>query len=132
MKIYLAGKYSDRENLGKKRDQLISKGHKITHDWMTFELPSRSHEHLGIYAKNDIQGVIDADLLLIIMDDKKYTYRGSFTELGAGLALNKRILIVAPDGEYYFKTNCFWHHPSIHYVKTWDQALGYISMIGNK
>lgn len=134
MKLYLAGKWADRNgSMGEKRDSLKAAGHEITHDWMTFEVPTRDHRQLGVMAVKDIEGVQAADAVVIVMDDPDYSYRGSFSELGASLALGKPICMVSPPGSGYgFKGNVFWHHPHIMYVETWKSALVWLEKMGEK
>jgi len=131
MKVYLAGKFADCNGpMGEKRDSIIEQGHEITHDWMTFETPSRNHVYKGVMATRDINGVAAADAVIIVMDDFEYSYRGSFTELGAALALSKPVLMVSPgnvEDSAGFKTNVFWHHPSISYTSDWPDALKWLS-----
>lgn len=128
MNVYLAGKWADRHgHLAEKLKSLQEAGHTITHNWMTFEVPTKDHKHMGIMAFKDIQGVCDADAVVLVMDDKTYTYRGTFSELGAALATKKRTCIVSPPGEdYAFKSNVFWHHPAINHVRTWEKALAWL------
>jgi nucleoside 2-deoxyribosyltransferase len=123
MKIYLAGKYADRVKLGVKRDELRCLGHSITHDWMTYESSGpNTPEKLGEFAKFDIDGVMQSDVVVQVLDDPEYAYRGTFTELGAAIASNKYIVMVLPAGEMKCKENVFCYHPAIHHVETWEGA----------
>lgn len=133
MKLYLAGKFGDRHGpMGEKRDALIELGHDITHDWMTFETPTRNHADKGVMAYKDIGGVKAADAVIIVMDDPEYTYRGSYAELGATLALGKPICMVSPLGpDFGFKSNVFWHHPSIAYAEDWPAALSWLAKLAH-
>ena len=88
-------------------------GHTITHDWTTNETPSRTPEILGNFAKLDIDGVVNADCLIAIMDDPEYMYRGTFTEIGAAIAIGKKIYVYCPNDNAKCLTNCFIYHPAI-------------------
>lgn len=123
--FYLAGKYADRDgSMGARRDQLVDMGFRVTHDWMTHELPGpRTPEVLGDYASHDIQGVQDADVVVVAMDDPAYAYRGTFTELGAAIALGKPILLYACPGPAVWKTNVFFHHPRVYKFNTWSKVI---------
>ena len=132
MKFYIAGKYAHRKLLGLKRDELIKLGNEVTHDWMSYELPKRTHKTMGMYAHNDIRGVTNADVVIFVMDDDSYAYRGTFTELGAALALRKPIIMYTPEGTQYCKTNVFWHHPSIHHHQTWKGVLKEVDILSTR
>ncbi len=129
MKIYLAGKFQDKPFIRSKMDELINLGHTITHDWTSFETGEQASEHLKQSAGHDITGVSACDILIILMTDPKYAYRGSFTELGCALGLQKQIIIVCPDDEAYCRTNCFFHYETINHVKTWEECLDKIKFI---
>ena len=129
-KIYIAGKWSEKEKLQKKILDLIAQGHTITHDWTRFESdPNNSFQSM---ADHDVNGVINADIYIGIMDDDQYPYRGTFTELGVALATQKirsdyKIYIVCPSffikKKAYYATNCFFHASGIEYVPTWEKML---------
>jgi len=115
--LYVAGKWSDRERVGAlirgvERDYCA----RITYMW-----PDDEHASLSDAARNEIAGVHACDTFIALMDDADYAYRGTFTELGAALALDKRIIIVG-SAENACATNCFWHHPEIEHCATLDEA----------
>ena len=123
MKLYLAGKFADRSQINEYIKQAELVGHTITHNWTTREKAEDGMEKMAECAANDLHGVIDCDLLVCIMTDPKYPYRGTFTELGAALALNKKVIIINPDPKAYCTTNIFYHHHGIAYCNTWAEAL---------
>lgn len=124
MKIYLAGMWCDRVNIRKIMAEIEeAHGHRITHYWPDMENGPNTPEFLGNCAKDDIIGVKNADVVIILMTDPKYPYRGTFTEIGAALALEKRIFIVGCPEESYAKTNCFFWHPNIEYASTLQSVL---------
>lgn len=118
-KIYVAGKYSDVASINHVQTLLVQMGHTITHDWTEYtDLPKQ------MCADLDIKGVQECDILFVLMLDAKYSYRGTWTEIGCAIGLGKRIIIVCPDdGDYECYTNCFFHHSSIQHVKTIEQGF---------
>lgn len=123
MRIYLAGKWVDKAEIRKVMDDLEAKGHTITHDWTSYETSDeRTPEYLGNCAHNDIEGVRNAELVIVLMTDPKYPYRGSFTEIGAACALGKPVRIVCPFDEGYCRTNCFFWHQNITHYKSLDEV----------
>jgi nucleoside 2-deoxyribosyltransferase len=123
MYIYLAGKWSDKEDITHKMSQLTNMGHKITHDWTLNESVTREPSDLGKFAQLDIDGVLMADCFIGVMTDIKYAYRGTFTEIGCAIGTEKKIFIYCPDKESYCKTNCFFYHPSIVHFNTWEELI---------
>jgi hypothetical protein len=119
VRIYVAGKWSEKELIRGYMSQLIKLGHKITHDWTSYE--SNTANTKADMAFKDVQGVAFADV--IVMDDPKYAYRGSFTELGAALGLLKDVYIICPDKDSECRTNVFFHHPDITHAVSWEEFL---------
>ena len=123
MKVYVAGKWTDKDRIHGYMEQLKSMGMQITHDWTVFE--SNSNNSKADMAEHDINGVINADWVVFIMDDPSYPYRGSFTELGAALALHKKVFILGPmTGDY--SGNVFFHHPEILHMPDWTTFTEFI------
>ena len=88
MKIYVAGAWTHREELRKLMDDIEQLGHTITHDWTSNELEYNDyHERSVRCARADIKGVCDADLVIAVMTDDLYQYKGTRHELGAAFAL---------------------------------------------
>ena len=128
IKIYVAGKWSDKTYINSIIDHLEQLGYSITHNWTKVENVTRDPISLGEMAILDINGVKNADALLVSMTDPDYAYRGTFTEIGCALALDKKIIIVSSDIDQtiktpYYSTNCFYHHPNIIHVKKWTDAI---------
>lgn len=95
MQIYLAGAWVDRERLRSVMDQIEGMGHRITHDWSTYEsqwmndVEPRNFQRQQDCALRDINGIISADLIIAVMDKDDYPYRGTNTELGCALGLRE-------------------------------------------
>lgn len=125
--IYIAGKWSQKEEIRKIMSEITSLGYKITHDWTYNETLTNSSKEMEKYAELDINGVKNADIVLAIMTDVEYAYRGTFTELGCAIGLNKDIFIYCPqhnsEDKSYCKTNCFYHHSSISHFSNWNDVI---------
>jgi len=123
--VYVAGKWSNKPDINKRQADVRAKGYRITHDWTKFEDGNdRSNEYLGTCAEFDINGVKNADLVVVIMDDEKYPYKGTWTEIGCGLGLEKKVLVYCPDpSRTYAAQNCFFHHPLVKHFATWEDLL---------
>jgi len=139
MKVYVAGKFTDKEKIRGYMDELEKLGHTITHDWTSFK-PTYDEDDLFMGDENqgedmeqsaihNIQGIRDADAVVCIMEDKKYAYRGTFTELGCAIGLKKEIILMCPEPDAICRTNCFFHHPDITRVDYWTQVLEIFDMM---
>jgi nucleoside 2-deoxyribosyltransferase len=125
MKIYLAGKWGDRALIRDIMKRLeTEQKHTITHYWPECEDVEDTPRDLGECARLDIEGVRNAEVVIVLMTDPNYAYRGSFTEIGAALALGKPLYIVCHHEEAYCKTNCFFWHPNITHVESLRDVPG--------
>lgn len=142
MKVYVAGKWSDSKNVATVISELEKMGIEITFNWPKFkdklseeeksvgEYENISDERvkrakkcvksLGRDADLDIQGVLDSNLVIAVMNDPHYAYRGTFTEIGAALGSKKEIYIINENDESDAMTNCFYWHPSIKHFRNFD------------
>ncbi|ARF11974.1 nucleoside 2-deoxyribosyltransferase [Klosneuvirus KNV1] len=123
MKLYIAGKFSEKEQIKKYMEEAIKLGHTITHDWTSFENEGDDKERMKRSAEKDIIGVQNCDCVIAILTDPKYAYRGTWCEIGCSMGLGKKVIMVNPNKDAYCTTNCFYHHPNIVHVDNWDDAL---------
>lgn len=113
MKFYVAGKWHDKGTVQNVMREIRTGGHVVTHDWTTYEIKyTDEEERMRIAAAKDIEGVCDCDVLIAIMIDPDYAYRGTFTEIGAAIALGKKAYVIGPKTTAAAQ-NCFWWHPDI-------------------
>lgn len=148
--FYLAGAFNQKQFLNK-LIQKIEKSTKLkcTWNWSKVEEQNTSREIFGYYAKKDIDGVVDADVFIAVFNDPNYSYRGTSTELGCAIGLEKDIFIYNPhdnideievsdedvkdncSDEKYIenfnaKTNCFYHHPNITHTNKFSKLIRFI------
>jgi nucleoside 2-deoxyribosyltransferase len=94
MKVYLAGKWEERDKCKYLMNKLIEAGFEITCDWTNHVNPPEGEEYkLSGYAYADIKGVQDADCL-IFYAVFPHNYRGAFVEMGAALGLGKPVYVI--------------------------------------
>lgn len=117
LNIYISGKWSHKNIIKPFIEAYQKEGFNITHDWTRVEdIDKKSDKELSKYAKLDIESIAKADILVIIISDPKYTYRGTCVELGAAIALNKSIIIIDLCNQSNFSYNLFTKHPNIKYL----------------
>lgn len=124
MRVYVAGNWNKRKEIREMMDRLEDMGHSITHDWTSYEQTySDEHARNKDCALRDVGGVVEADLVIALLTEPDYAYRGTSSELGAALACRAlrgeqkpAIWIVAPaypDGPTrelpYCLRSCFMH-----------------------
>lgn len=89
MKIYVAGKWEDRNTCRGLMVNLRILGHEITRDWTV----RRQEEKDDVIALQDAEAVQAADAIVIVAI-KELDYRGAYAELGMAIALNKAIALI--------------------------------------
>lgn len=107
MKVYVAGKFEDRENIRSIYHILKQYGHTIALDWTNHEHP-KSDKEQEQWAIADIEGVKQCDTLIAIFS-KDYRYRGALIEVGAALALGKPVIIIGSNEN----SSTLLHHPLV-------------------
>jgi nucleoside 2-deoxyribosyltransferase len=108
-KIYVASSLWNKENVNELYGYLTKNGHKITYDWTTHGQVVGPEELVSI-ARKEFDGVVDADLLIMLMPARN----GSHVEFGVALALGKPIIIVTSDTIYEDKS--FYHLDNVHII----------------
>lgn len=118
VKVYVAGAWTHRAFLSQLMDALaLHEGIEVVSKWPSRENGDWTIEALENDAKLDVEEVLDADILLMIINDPDYAYRGTSVELGVALGAKKKILMLtcAKHGDYC-TTNVFYYHPQIQRV----------------
>lgn len=132
-KLYVAGKWGNKEKINKVIKELVKKGYTITHNWTKVEgqeydktSKEQTLKHNRCCASLDVDAVKEADCVLAIMDDPDYAYRGTFCEIGVALGQEKKIIVYCPHEKAQCKTNCFFHHPSIEHYSDLNEAVTHL------
>ncbi|MBT4962608.1 MAG: hypothetical protein HOI53_09255 [Francisellaceae bacterium] len=114
MKYYIATKLENNHKHNLVRNQLSDIGWSLTYDWTTHgSVKNTSVDRLNEVAHNEVRGVLSADVVIILLPGG----RGTHTELGLAIGLNK-IIVVHSEDEKFFQANsdtcAFYHHNQIH------------------
>ncbi len=122
--VYVGTKWSRRAEASEAMALLRARGHSITHDWTTEEDPGTGVEAARAYyaecAAADVDGVLDADVFLLIHDP---TCRGAFVELGIALAHGCRVIVVDGEGHPEHSVPIFYFLPEVEHVASVEAAL---------
>ena len=123
IKIFVSGKFADKPLIKTKMTELQELGYILTHDWTIHETNHNGVSNKTNAAINDINGIKACDIQIIIISDDKYPYRGTFTELGCSLGLEKQVLILCSFKKAYCMTNPFYYHPLVKHYESWSDLL---------
>jgi hypothetical protein len=114
LKLYVAGKWGDKAVIASVIRIFEMAGHEITHNWTHVEEEDKkSDTALQMFAEMDIEGVTEADCMIAVITDMDYPYRGTCTEMGAALALKKKVFVIDFYKESGFSSNIFINHPLV-------------------
>lgn len=131
MKVYLASRYSTKEQMAIYAAELRANGIGVTSRWIDEPhssniggLPTSilSAEEILKLAEDDIEDVRKADLLVFFSVDPKIPVArgGRHVEFGYALGLGKPILVVGP------RENIFHYLPQIKFVQNFQEALDFL------
>lgn len=125
LKVYLAARYSRRDELRSFRAVLIGGGFEVTSRWLgegtplDHKMSDLSEEYQRVSAEVDLEDIDAADYLILYSEDPdKGTPRGGrHVEFGYALAKGKSIIVIGP------KENIFHALPGIQHVRfTWEAS----------
>jgi hypothetical protein len=125
MKLYLAAKFGQKDEMRTVRDFLTNGGHKVTSRWIDVEHEEDvSHTVTDAmrceYAKMDVDDVLAADALIAFSGPRSEPAIGGgrHVEFGIALQAGKDIIVVGPKGEHIFH----WCQDVIHVADIDDLA----------
>ncbi|MGP4107842.1 nucleoside 2-deoxyribosyltransferase [Virgibacillus sp. L01] len=92
MNFYVASEFANKEQVQYVTQKLQSRGYNLTYDWTRNERATTERElsRIGILEK---EAVLNCDFFILLLPGGK----GSHTELGMALALDKRVYIYSTD-----------------------------------
>lgn len=139
-KIYLASRYSRREELCKYRKSLQVLGFTITSRWLNGKhqinesgepigeegeklveagFDNRSAELRTRFASEDVADVLEADTIISFTEPPRSNASrgGRHVEFGIGLATNKNLIVIG------HRENLFHWVPKVTFFETWEKFL---------
>lgn len=134
--LYVAGAWKHREDMDRIMHDFVSLGYGITVWWAS---PDKNNElktlrDYQLCSHRGIQGLMSADTVIVFLTDPGYEYKGTFTEIGCGIGMGKRIIVVCDgtciresDGVIKFShvcmNNVFFWDPAIEHVTHYHDAV---------
>jgi nucleoside 2-deoxyribosyltransferase len=130
LRVYVAGCFFHKERFQDIATALRLLGCTVVSGWMDRGRPDPTQRQA--FADKDLEELASADMLVAVMDEKEYDYRGTFTEIGFALGQGKSVIIVCPtrlvpsdmwdeDLDHYCQNNVFFSSTGIagiEHVKT--------------
>lgn len=129
MKVYLAARYSQKEQMKEYAQQLRELGVEVTSRWLeephapNTTLDQVPKEELATYAFHDCQDISRADVLIFFAQDPNTpTVRGGrHVEFGIALSLGMLIWVVGP------KENIFHYSSGVYNFASWIDLLAFLN-----
>lgn len=122
MKIYVAGKWSDRDYVKQIMKTLESKGHTITCDWTHHKYEDEAAPQK--YCQDGVLGVITAEVYVGVFAHE-YNYRGALVEFGIALGHGKPCVFLG-----HQQDGCiFSNHPLVVVVNTIEELVNLLEFI---
>ena len=132
MKVYVAGRFTEKPVVQDAMRQLREHGHEITFDWTHHDATGLTGDNLAHYLRSaanaDASGVIFCDVLLLLDHPD---CRGAYTELGIAIGLQSRILVVGAIESSIpgMWQNIFMHLPEVEHVSSVSEAITIIDQM---
>jgi hypothetical protein len=131
MKVYVASSFSRKPDVRAMQELLRAEGHEITYDWTPEDASGLEGDDLFFAlrggAERDLAGVLAADALIVLHDDRG---RGMATEFGAALAAGKLVIVVGARVTTGEMRNVFYYLPGVIHANTPRQAAGALRALG--
>lgn len=127
MKIYLAARYSRRDELNRYATELASYGHEITSRWLAgnhqiddqgLSVEAKAEERTR-FAQEDYDDLCAADCCIAFTEPPRSTNSrgGRHVEFGIALARSQWVIVVGP------RENVFHCLPHVEVFATWEDAI---------
>jgi nucleoside 2-deoxyribosyltransferase len=115
--VYLAAPWIDKGVMEERAGLFEKAGYSITHKWWNYdgdELEEKD-EFLETCARQDWQGVLDADAVVVFNTSKS---EGKAVEQGIALASHIPIIVIGKRGEvsknvFHYLDSCYWWVPTV-------------------
>ncbi|WP_138751238.1 group-specific protein [Paenibacillus sinopodophylli] len=106
MKFYIASSRKNIDNVRQVSDELIARGFQQTYDW-TIHSEIDSISKLGEIGHEEVSGVLDADVVIVMIPAGK----GSHVELGIALGAGKDLYLYSSTNEMNeIENTCTFYH----------------------
>ena len=105
MKFYIASSITNYKQVQYLANKLRVAGWTQTFDWTMHLAEETNINFFNDMAKKEFLGVKEADTVIVLQPEGK----GTHTEFGMAIALNKTVYLCHSDNEYFMGTNCTFY-----------------------
>lgn len=129
--IYVAGSWVERNQLKEIMNQFRSSDFDITSDWPDYEQKHCEPYECSLISGLDFQNIKRADVVVAVMTDPEYPYRGTNTEIGYAIGSGKKVIIVC-DGKIEKSEDSdryIFSHACMSNVFFWDKTIQHVTCI---
>ena len=117
MKVYLAGRYSRRDELQKCAKELVDDGHEVTSRWLSEDHRVESAAEVEgapltvpmkqgrLFANDDYEDIENCDVFIAFTEPSRANLAsrgGRHVEFGTALALDKWIIVIGPRENVFY------------------------------
>lgn len=114
LRVYCAGKTHDMDRV-REVQSLVRRYGEVTHDWTKvvemhgpdIELEPMTHEDARLYSAEDLAGVVNADLVIVMPHSRLC---GTLIEIGAALITNTPVVVLGRPSQH----SVFWAHSRVY------------------
>jgi hypothetical protein len=128
MKVYVASSFSRKPDVRAMHELLRAEGHEITYDWTPEDASglegAELHAALRAGAERDMKGVLVADALVVLHDDRG---RGMASEFLAAVVAGKVVIVVGARVATGEMRNVFYYLPSVIHTDTPAEAASLVT-----
>jgi hypothetical protein len=127
MKVYVASSFSRKPDVSAMIALLREDGHEITYDWTPEDASGLEGDALRAAlmggAERDLGGVFDAEVLVVLHDDRG---RGMATEFGIAIGKDKPVVVVGARVATGEMRNVFYYLTGVIHADTPTEAVGIV------
>lgn len=119
LSVYVAGGFTDKEDVRQWMKTLEDNGYRISSDWTKHKIIGSYVDNPEIsaqYATEDMVGVKNCDVLIL---KSKEAGAGANAEFGAAIALGKRVFVVGEGNT----SKMFYFHPDVERFENLDEVI---------
>ena len=103
-------------------NHLVDDGFSITYRWWEDEdANSPSEKTSTVVARRICDGIVESDILIVMIESVSYAYPEAFAEVGMALALRKPVIFLEIVKNKVIVNNSFYFMPGVIKVPTWGK-----------
>jgi hypothetical protein len=115
MRVYVAGRWSQKEYLKEIREKLSLMGHEVTSRWLDLEKTEYDVSMKPQQALDDCHDVDTAQVLIAVFQPEVTGYQGTLFEIGLAMGIGLQVVVLG-----FIPHFVFYYLPTIRRYDSWD------------